>query len=81
MALTFKVKDTGRLPWSQAGALGNMEEAVIQSTEQGQSRQSRLTSTANTAVVRRSANPELVAREPQLVICIIVVPSNKGVDR
>jgi hypothetical protein len=54
-----------------------MEEAVIQSTEQGQSKQSRLASTANIVVVRRRANPELVAREPQLFICIIVVPSNK----
>jgi hypothetical protein len=58
-----------------------MEEAVIQSTEQGPPKQSGLARTANIAVVRRRANPELVAREPQLVICIIVVPSNKGVGR
>jgi hypothetical protein len=58
-----------------------MEEAVIQSTEQGQAKQSRLASTDNIAVVRSRENPELVARGPRLFIYIAVVPSRKGVGR
>jgi len=54
---------------------------VIQSTEQGQAKQSRLASTDNIAVVRSRENPELVARGPRLFIYIAVVPSRKGVGR
>jgi hypothetical protein len=58
-----------------------MEEAVIQSTEQGQAKQSYLASADNIAVVRRRENPELIVREPRVFICFAVVPSRKEVGR